>query len=90
MLRAIKLASVGLCAAGALLMTPASAQAQAFTTWLFAEGSTSSRARVREGTPAGQPEPDAGHGHHPVFTQDGDAIRYDLNLRARAPRAAPA
>ena len=41
MLRAVRLARAGVCAAVALLMTTTPARAQDFTTWLFAEGSTS-------------------------------------------------
>jgi hypothetical protein len=79
MLRAIKLASVGLCAASALLMTPARAQAQAFTTWLFAEGSTSSVLGFEKELLLANPNATPVTVTISVFTQEGDGP-YDLNL----------
>ena len=40
--RAMRLATAGVCAAAAMMCTVTPARAQDFTTWLFAEGSTSS------------------------------------------------
>ena len=74
MLRAARLAKVGVCAAIALLMTTTPARAQDFTTWLFAEGSTSGLLGFEKELLLANPNTSAVTVTIAAFTQDGEAI----------------
>lgn len=86
MFRAVRLATVGLCAAVALLNSrPAQAADPDYTNWLFAEGSTSSVLGFEEELLLANPNAGPVSVTIAVFTQDGEAIApFDLALEPQS------
>ena len=74
MFQAVRLATAGVCAVLALLTTTTPARAQDFTTWLFAEGSTSGLLGFEKELLLANPNTSAVTVTIAAFTQDGEAI----------------